>query len=173
MENTKCPNSGDLHSDQTVKAVAQIERSVYDARSRVDHAARMTTRAAGSGTAIVLHVVWFLIWTLSNLGVIPGIEPFDPFPFSMLTTIVSFEVIFLTLFVLVNQNRTSREADKRAQLGLQVNLLAEKEVTMILKMLQEMSTKLGIAPAEDLKALLAETKLDELSEKLESALPTP
>ena len=60
-------------------------------------------------------------------------EPCDPFPFNLLTTIVSLEAIFLTLFVLVSQNRMSREADKRAQLDLQVNLLAEKEATMILR----------------------------------------
>jgi uncharacterized membrane protein len=59
----------------------------------------------------------------------------------LLTTIVSLEAIFLTLFVLISQNRMSREADKRAQLDLQVNLLAEKEATMILRMLQEISQR--------------------------------
>src|SRR5687768_10933700 len=126
MENTVRERVG-LPSDQTVAAVARIERSAYGARSKMDRLACATTRTAGRATAIVFHVFWFLIWILANLRDIPGIKPFDPFPFSLLTTIVSLEAIFLTLFVLVSQNRMSHEADKRAQLDLQVNLLAEKE----------------------------------------------
>jgi uncharacterized membrane protein len=63
--------------------------------------------------------------------------PFDPFPFSLLTSIVSLEAIILTLFVLATQNRLTREADKRAHLDLQVNLLSEQEMTIMLKMLEE------------------------------------
>jgi uncharacterized membrane protein len=92
----------------------------------------------------------------------------------LLTTIVSLEAIFLTLFVLISQNRMSREADKRAQLDLQVNLLAEKEATMILRMLQEISQRLGVTgrTTKDLQDLLKETKIDELAEKLDGALPS-
>jgi uncharacterized membrane protein len=131
-------------------------------------------RAAGTGTAIALHVVWFLLWLLVNLGGLPGIGPFDPYPFSLLTTIVSLEAIFLTLFVLISQIRMSREADKRAQLDLQVNLLAEKEATMVLRMLQEISGHLGLAgqTSADIQELLKETKVEELSEKLDDALPS-
>jgi len=150
-----------------------MERLAYQARSGADHVASSITRKAGTGTAIALHAVWFLIWVLLNTGVIPGLEPFDPFPFSLLTTIVSLEAIFLTLFVLVSQNRISRDADKRAELDLQVNVLAEKEATMILQILHDISRHLGLkgTATRELAALLKETKLDELSEKLDKALP--
>ena len=150
-----------------------MERLAYQARSSADHVASSITRKAGTGTAIALHAVWFLIWVVLNTGVIPGLEPFDPFPFSLLTTIVSLEAIFLTLFVLVSQNRISRDADKRAELDLQVNVLAERETTMILRILYEISRHHDLkgTASKELAALLKETKLDELSEKLEKALP--
>ena len=92
----------------------------------------------------------------------------------LLTTIVSLEAIFLTLFVLISQNRMSQEADKRAELDLQVNVLAERETTMILRNLRDIAAHLGIksAASRELVELLKETKLDELSDKLEKALPS-
>ena len=86
---------------------------------------------------------------------------------------VSLEAIFLTLFVLISQNRMSQEADKRAQLDLQINLLAERESTMTLRMLKDISQHLGVtgSATKDLDELLKETKIDELADKLENALP--
>jgi len=159
--------------DRDIEAVARLERSAFEARSRVDHIANLITRKAGTGTAVLLHGVWFFVWILANVR-IHGIEPFDPFPFSLLTTIVSLEAIFLTLFVLISQNRMSHEADKRAELDLQVNVLAEREATMTLKILHAISKHLGLkGPAsKELSALLKETQLDELADKLDKALPS-
>jgi uncharacterized membrane protein len=139
----------------------------------VDHLAAVIIRFAGTGTAILAHVVWFALWVLLNIGDLTGLTPFDPFPFTLLTTIVSIEAIFLTLFVLITQNEMSRQADKRAELDLQINILAEKEATMILRMLQEISNRLGVkGPAgSDIQELLKETKVEELAKKLEGALP--
>jgi len=140
----------------------------------MDQFADTITRFASSGTAIVLHLLWFFLWLIVNFHFIPRVTPFDPFPFNLLTMVVSLEAIFLTLFVLISQNRMSQEADKRAQLDLQVNLLAEKETTMILQMLAQISEKLGVDKPlrEDLKELLKETRVDELAKKLEKALPS-
>jgi uncharacterized membrane protein len=167
-------NSSGMPADRGIRAVAQLERGDYRARSRADHIAATITRHAGSGLSVVLHAVWFLLWTLVNIGALKGIEPFDPFPFSLLTTVVSLEAIFLTLFVLVAQNRMSHEADKRAELDLQINLLAEKETTMILRILNDISKTLGVkgSASRELSGLLKETRLDEISEKLEKALPS-
>ena len=174
LEELRSHTHSESAADRTIAAVARIEHTAYENRSRIDHLAGAITRAAGTGTVIVLHVVWFLLWLLVNLGGLPVIKPFDPFPFSLLTTIVSLEAIFLTLFVLISQNRMSREADKRAELDLQVNLLAEKEATMTLRMLQEISGHLGLSgeASKDIEELLKETKVEELSEKLESVLPS-
>jgi uncharacterized membrane protein len=73
-----------------------------------------------------------------------GFKPFDPFPFGLLTMIVSLEAIFLATFVLISQNRLSAEADRRADLDLQMGLLTEHELTRVLKMLDEIQDKLGI-----------------------------
>ncbi len=140
----------------------------------MDILAAWITRRAGSGTAILLHMVWFGIWLVINLGRFASIPPFDPFPFNLLTMVVSLEAIFLTLFVLISQNRMSQEADKRAQLDLQVNLLAEREATKILQMLQAIAKKLEVKEYrdEDLKPLLKETQIEELAKKLDQALPS-
>ena len=161
-----------VSGDRTVQDVAHLERMAQESRSRVDRIATSLTRKAGSGVALVIHAIWFLIWIAVNTRVL-GIEPFDPFPFSLLTTIVSLEAIFLTLFVLISQNRMSREADRRAALDLEVNVLAEKEDTMILRILNDISAHLGVkgAASKDLADLLKETRLDELSDKLDKALP--
>jgi uncharacterized membrane protein len=139
----------------------------------LDHAAAAITRWAASGTALLLHAAWFGLWIFLNSSLSP-LVPFDPFPFSFLTMVVSLEAIFLTLFVLITQSRMSQEADKRAQLDLQVNLLAEKESTMVLRILHDISANLGVETkaSKDLKALLKETRVEELAEKIEKALPT-
>ena len=165
--------SAESPTDGAIEAVVQIEHAAHAGRSWMDRFAGAITRTAGTGTVIFVHLIWFLFWLLANLHGLPGITPFDPFPFNLLTTLVSLEAIFLTLFVLISQNRMSQEADKRAHLDLQVNLLAEKEATMILKMLQEISEQLGLnGPIEkDLEDLLKDTKVGELAKKLEAALP--
>jgi uncharacterized membrane protein len=174
LEATASSTPGKSPSDHAIEAVAQIEHSARDARSRIDHFASTITRVAGTAQSIVFHLIWFILWLLINLHAIPGIQPFDPFPFNLLTTCVSLEAIFLTLFVLISQNRLSQEADKRAQLDLQVNLLAEKETTMILRMLQDISERLGVtgSSTKELRDLIRETNVDELAEKLEEALPS-
>ncbi len=115
-----------------------------------------------------------MLWLVINLNVVPGITVFDPFPFSFLTMIVSLEAIFLTLFVLVSQNRMSQEADRRAKLDLQINILAERETTMILRMLDEISAhlKIGGSTRSEHEELLKETRIDELARKLDDALPS-
>jgi uncharacterized membrane protein len=159
-------------TDRTTQDVARLERMSQESRSSVDRWATAITRVAGTGTTILVHIVWFLAWITLNLGV-GGIEPFDPYPFSLLTTIVSLEAIFLTLFVLISQNRMSHEADRRAAIDLEVNVLAEKEGTMTLRILHDISAHLGLKgqASRELAELLKETKLDELSQKLEKALP--
>ncbi len=168
------PLHSESPSDHAIEAVAQIEHAARDARSRIDHVALTITRIAGSAHSIVFHLVWLVSWLVVNLHVLPGVTPFDLFPFNLLTTVVSIEVIFLTLFVLISQNRMSQEADKRAQLDLQVNLLAEKETTAILRMLQDISEHLGVtgSSTKELRELIKETKLNELADKLEEALPS-
>ena len=83
----------------------------------------ITTAVAG-GPVLIAHVVWFAAWIAINLGMVPGVAPFDRFPFPFLTMVVSLEAIFLALFVLASQNRLSRQTDKREHLDLQIDPLA-------------------------------------------------
>jgi uncharacterized membrane protein len=105
-----------------------------------------------------------------NGGVIDDIRPFDPFPFPFLTIIVSLEAIFLALFVLASQNRLTRQADKRSHLDLQIDLLAEREMTAVLQLLQDivrhLDVKTTVTP-EQLRDLMKETDLRHLTDRME------
>ena len=96
-----------------------------------------------------------------------------PYPFSFLTLIVSLEAIILSLFVLISQNRMSREADRRAHRDLQVNLLAEQENTKALEMLHRIAQQLGLEiPREDeVHGLIEKTDIDRLASELDERLP--
>jgi len=123
---------------------------------------------------IVIHVLWFSSWCLLNLGWIPGIEPFDPFPFFLLSLAVSVEVSFLTIFLLMNQNSMNRQAEQRSHLELQVNILAEQEATQTLQMIRRISEHLGVE-VEDLnteqRELEKKTDVHELHTRIKDTLP--
>ena len=164
--------TSEVPEDGATKDVARLELMTLQSRSGVDRIATSITRAAGSAFSVIVHATWFLLWLVLNARILP-IEPFDPFPFSLLTMIVSLEAIFLTLFVLISQNRMSREAERRAAVDLEINVLAEREATMILRILQDISAHLGVRgeASKDIAELLKDTRLDELFKKLEKALP--
>jgi uncharacterized membrane protein len=92
----------------------------------------------------------------------------------LLTTFVSLEAIFLALFVLASQNRLATQADKRAHLDLQIDLLAEREMTAVLQLLQDIATHLGVAHSTgtpQIRDLAKETDVHELTSKLDDELP--
>jgi uncharacterized membrane protein len=99
-----------------------VWQSVLRAQDRV---ADRVTSFAGSLKFVYLHSVWFAIWIVFNIGLLGAAAKFDPFPFGLLTMIVSLEAIFLSTFVMVSQNRQSARADLRAQLDFETNLRAE------------------------------------------------
>ena len=117
-------------------------------RSRVERIADALTRAAASTPFLVFHVVWFAAWVLANTGVL-GIQPFDPFPFGLLTLIVSLEAIFLSIFVLMAQSRESAVAELREEVSLQVVLRMEEEVTKTLQLVAGLYTRLGHQVGDD------------------------
>src|SRR5580765_6043496 len=103
---------------------------------------------ASSARFFILHVIWFLIWITWNVGML-GLRPFDPYPFGLLTMVVSLEAIFLSIFVLMAQKRESAVAELREELALQVNLRIEEEVTKSLQLVAGLYTRLGHRVAED------------------------
>lgn len=130
--------------------------------------ANVVTRFTGSMRFVYLHVVLFGSWTAVNLGIVPGVPQFDP-TFVILATVASVEAIFLSTFVLISQNRMTAAADKRADLDLQINLLAEHEVTKLVALVSAIAAQLGVKSdvdpevVEELKQDVApEVVLDEI-----------
>ena len=124
--------------------------------------------------SVVAHLAAFVAWIAVNAGAVAWIAPFDPYPFNFLTLVVSLEAIFLSIFVLMSQNRAARLADRRAHLDLQVDLLAERELTAILHVLRAMCTAQGVALdtiGRDVADLLEETDVTQLASNLDEKLP--
>ena len=124
--------------------MAQLEQQYEQQRTPADRAADAISGIVTSTASLLLHVAVLVTWVLWNTGRIPGARIFDPFPFSMLGTWASTEALLVSLFVLRRQTRMSRKADHRAHLDLQIDLLAEKEVTKTLQMLEAISRRLGV-----------------------------
>jgi uncharacterized membrane protein len=160
-------------AQQNIQAISKLEQEAIEQRSASEKISEAFTRCMGSMTFVVLHVVGLAIWFSWNLGAF-GLEPFDPFPFGILTLIVSTEGVILAIFVLISQNRMSRLANQRAHLNLQISLLAEQETTKILQRLKTIADHLDIHETErdeEIERLSQSTHLEVLAEELKRSLP--
>ena len=126
------------------RIIRSFEAKALSNRSLSEKFSDVITNFSGSVMFLIVHVIWFVIWIGINTNIIPGTKPFDPFPFGLLTMIVSLEAIVLSVFVLLSQNRDAHISKLRDELHLQVNLIAEEEITKILELLHEMRGKMGI-----------------------------
>jgi len=156
-------------AERNVEAVSALERSERSRRTRVERAIDALAVWAGQPSFALLHVIWFGAWIAFNEL---ARTPFDPYPFTFLTLVVSLEAILLTSFVLASQNRMTQEADRRAQLDLQVDILAEQELTAILKAVDALSKHSGLDLRDvvpEAKDLLQDTRIDRLASALASA----
>lgn len=106
------------------------------------------TKFSGSMLFVYLHATIFGAWVIINLGWIPGVPRFDP-TFVVLAMVASVEAIFLSTFILITQNRMMAAADKRADLNLQISLLAEHEVTRLIQMNTRICERLGLETKAD------------------------
>jgi uncharacterized membrane protein len=159
---------------KNIRTIARLENAMLHHRSTAARVSDAVCRYAGSGLFILIHIAWFATWVLINVGAVKGITPFDPFPFTFLTMLVSLEAIFLSIFVLISQNHMAHLADRRAHLDLQINLLAEQENTIMLRMLRRLCEKHGIRhddEDEEGESLFAKTDLEALMKDLEQHLP--
>jgi uncharacterized membrane protein len=161
-------------TDRNIRVIAELERRALQSRTAADRLSDAITRVTGTGAFAAANLVCFALWILVNTVAIGGLEPFDPFPFNFLTLVVSLEAIFLAIFVLMSQNRMTRAADNRAELDLQVDLLAEQELTAMLHMLYALCGKLQVdVKISDARIhqLLHETDVNKLASALENHLP--
>jgi uncharacterized membrane protein len=146
----------------TNRAVRALKARHAASRSPLEDAADRLTRIASSGYFLGVHGLWFTTWILWNCDLIPGAVPFDPFPFGLLTMIVSLEAIFLAIFVLMAQRREASIAELREEITLHVLLRAEEEVTKTLQLVAGLYPRMGYPLAED-------AELSEMMKPLDAA----
>jgi uncharacterized membrane protein len=147
----------------------QQEEKEASAQERVADA---ITRFTGSMRFVYLHLAFFGFWLAANLGWVPGVAPWDP-TFVVLAMIASVEAIFLSTFVLISQNRMAAAADKRADLDLQISLLAEHEVTRLVMLVSGIAERMGVKTEADadLKEITRDVAPEAVLDELEAAEP--
>jgi uncharacterized membrane protein len=158
---------------KNMSAIVEMEHAELHNRTHLDRLSDGINKAVGSVPFALVHFTWFAVWLLINTGRVSAVSIFDPFPFSLLALLVSMEAVFLSVFVLMSQRRMMRQADKRAHLDLQVNLLAEQELTAILSLVQALCKKHGvdILSDEHVDDLVKETDVQGLASEIDEQLP--
>lgn len=122
----------------------EIKSRLEMQRSWTDAWAEFFTLKFGTVPFLLLNAVVFVFWILINSGNIPGIGIFDPYPFNLLTMVVSLEAIALSIIVLITQNRQSKMEDIREQIDTEIDVRAEEEITMLLVMLEKVAQHLQV-----------------------------
>jgi uncharacterized membrane protein len=157
-----------------IDAIARLEHEALERRTVTERVSDAIAKLIGSIKFLLLQLLLVLLWISINLNLVHGMKAFDPFPFGILALVVSFESVMLTIFVLISQNRMTRQADRRAHLDLQVGMLAEQELTTLLHMQHKICQRLGIdveSSHQDLKAFKGATDVTKLASELEDKLP--
>lgn len=152
---------------RNVRTVRELEHLAVADPTFADRTAAFVARFAGSIHFVWIHAVLFGGWFAVNS--IPGLPHWDPYPFTFLTMWASTESIFIASFILIAQNYSMRLSERRAQLDLQVNLLAEQETTKTLQMLEAIAKAVGAQCGDDAEvAALAEaTRLESLASQID------
>lgn len=149
--------------EKNIRTIIHLRTKATRERNIQDRMADAITSFSGRMVFVYVHILWFGIWILLNTGWF-GVRSFDPFPYGLLTMVVSLEAIFLSTFVLISQNRLGEETERRADLDLHIGLLTEHELTRVLQMLDVIQEKMGIVDHEnsDLADLEMETKPEDV-----------
>jgi len=156
---------------QNVETIVRLEEATKAKRNRFDQMADTITRICGSMRFVAFHFFWYAAWIVANIS-LPAAEKWDPFPFALLTLVVSLEAIFLSVFILISQNRQGALDERRAQLDLQVNLLSEQENTKMLELLARIAEKVGVDLSDDpeVQALEEATRPQKLLQQIDQTM---
>lgn len=164
-----------LHSAQeNIQTVAKLEQEALEQRRFTDRLGDAIADFAGTMRFVIAQFVGFTVYAALNSGVVPFIRPWDPYPYILLALLVSLEGVLLSTFVLMKQNRMSRRADQRNHLNLQIDLLAEKEITKMLQLQRLICERLGIKEAgsdAEVQELSQSTAVEDLAKELEEKIP--
>jgi uncharacterized membrane protein len=157
-----------------IRAIVQLERQANRKASIGERIGQRISDVVGTMQFVTVHGLVMLTWIGWNMVAAESMR-FDPYPFGLLTFIVSLEGVLIATFVLIAQNRMSRQSDARDHLNLQISMLAEQEMTLMLKVLRRIANRLDVEPegVDDAKAakLAEETNVYELVQTLEQELP--
>jgi uncharacterized membrane protein len=143
MKNVMSDQAAKNPTQFNIAAIAKLEEEALNRRTRTERDSDAIVKFIGSVKFLVLHGILVSVWVILNLNLLP-VKPFDPFPFGILALIVASESVFLTIWVLISQNRMARQAERRSHLDLQVGMLAEQELTTMLQMLQKLCQHAGV-----------------------------
>jgi uncharacterized membrane protein len=158
---------------ESIQTIVRLEEEFLQSRGLLDRVADAIANFTGSIVFVVVHIMGFAAWFLINSGAVPGIRPFDPFPFVLLAMTVSCEAVLLSTFVLMKQNRMSARSEQRDHLHLQVALLTERELTKVLQAIRSMSERQGIREVsedQDVRELSEDTAVDSLAREIKKKL---
>jgi uncharacterized membrane protein len=160
--------------------VAHTVREIMDRREREmedtaasERIAAAVTRFLGSMWSVAAHAGIFGFWLFANVGFVPGLEPWDP-TLVVLAMIASVEAIFLTTFVLINQNRLARIEDERSDLALQIALLTEKEASTLVELTARLARRLDVpvsGTSENVEQLTIATEPDAVVDEIRRQKP--
>ncbi len=159
---------------QSSEAIRSLRAKADAERTLGEKFADWMTSTLGTPWFFILNLTWFVLWVTINNNIIPGIRPFDKFPFGLLTMTVSLEAIVLAIFVLISQNRKKDIDDLREEISLQIGLITETELTKMLGILKKVAEKQGIdlsndKELEEMQKILNTKELEEiLSEETKS-----
>lgn len=157
-----------------IRAIIDLERKAVAASSWSARVSDAISRFAGSLWFVLCHLTVFVVWAVWN-ATSPEHLRFDPYPYGLLTFIVSMEGVLIATFVLITQNRMAAQSDRRDHLNLQVDLLAEQEMTLVLRLLRRIAERVGVEPesADHARAekLAEETNVYQLMQTLDQELP--
>lgn len=127
-----------------IRSILQVEQTGKRREPFAYWLVERIARFCGTVTFLWVNVGWFACWVLVNVFV----APFDPFPFTLMLLMVSMEAILLSVLILISQNLSAAESERRHHLDLQINLLNEREMTALLRLTMAMATRLGIDEAQ-------------------------
>ena len=159
------------HHHHSHRLIKSFEAEALKKRSLFVKLADAMTSSFGTVFFLVLNLVFFIVWIIINNGK-TAFRPFDPFPFMLLSVAVSSYAIILSIIVLISQNRENQIESLRQELQLQVNLIAEREITKVLKMLKEVleEVKKGKISDEELDEMIKEVDTSYLERRLEEQI---
>jgi uncharacterized membrane protein len=167
-------NGSSRHTQPHIDSIARQEQAFLEQRTLLERAGNQVAGFAGSIFFVMIHGLILFTWMVLNNGAVHWMRPFDPYPFQLLAMIVAVEAVVLSSFILMRQNRMTKRAERRDHLNLQVDLIAEKEITKLLQMVQAICGQMGLTyfvEDRELKDFSQQTSVETLTQRIEDTLP--